>query len=323
MKYVSISKKDSLNSASNRLVARLRSLKHTNYREQKIVFRPNHEFADVAWIEKKGIWFARKPRRDHFWFPLGTMRPSQSAPLRITVEINTPRSASHGRAGLILADRDGNLHLAHTGRVGGGVTGVNRENFLRFHGLNRNDVIEYDSGKIAICLGAIDSPKLLHNISNFVHEVDEFKKLGSTQAFSNVELDKGKLFQPKFVGMITRHSVGSGKAKLLHDLVCDALNKKLSPPGGRYSRRRDLFLTAKNGAISDLYEVKTDCSSTSIYTAVGQLLLNGYAETRKPRLFLVVPGKPDAQCRTTLTRLGIDVISYHWENGIPIFPKDL
>ena len=54
---------------------------------------------------------------------------------------------------------------------------------------------------------------------------------------------------------------------------------------------RDLFIT-NDGRTSILFEVKTNLSTGSIYGGVGQLFVGAAFEERRPRLVLVLPGKP-------------------------------
>jgi hypothetical protein len=77
----------------------------------------------------------------------------------------------------------------------------------------------------------------------------------------------------------------------------------------------------RGGKITALYEVKTDCTTTSLYTGTGQLLLNGLTEEKEPRLVLVVPGEPDETTKRVLDRLHVEVLTYRWVNGKPVFPK--
>ena len=79
----------------------------------------------------------------------------------------------------------------------------------------------------------------------------------------------------------------TGKAD--HGLVVDALEAAVKHAGqrGYNDGARDLFVLDERKRMSVLFEVKTDVTTTSIYTAVGQLLLNGGGGSRAPRK---VPG---------------------------------
>ena len=68
-----------------------------------------------------------------------------------------------------------------------------------------------------------------------------------------------------------------------------------------------------------MFEVKTAVDSTSIYTAVGQLMLNSAAESAAPRRVLVVPDRPKRRTGAALEALGIEVVTYRWRRDKPVF----
>jgi hypothetical protein len=235
--------------------------------------------------------------------------------------VNTPRTGIHHRAGLILRGSDSRLHLAHTGRVGGGAPGISRKAFLLAHRINRRDIIDYNDGKVAIRLGALDDPGLVGRVGQFVHEVAAFRSNGTHAPKIELPPQEDRPFKAKFVGNVTYEAKGRVQAKLMHDFVVSCLSERLSG-NCRQTSRRDLFLRDGDGNLAVLYEVKTDCSTTSLYTGIGQLLLNGLAEAKGPRLVLVIPCEPDAMTTRILNRLHIEVLRYRWVNGRPVFPGD-
>jgi len=72
--------------------------------------------------------------------------------------------------------------------------------------------------------------------------------------------------------------------------------------------------------IAALFEAKTDISSSSIYQAVGQLMLNG-TKAKVQRRVLVVPEAPSPETRELLSEIGIAVLIYKWDGSIPRFPN--
>jgi len=73
-------------------------------------------------------------------------------------------------------------------------------------------------------------------------------------------------------------------------------------------------LNSKN-QVKVLFEVKTDLSTTSIYSAIGQLMLHGAAHSPAPRKVMVLPGTPDSETSRILEKIGIDLISYDIGEG--------
>jgi hypothetical protein len=75
-------------------------------------------------------------------------------------------------------------------------------------------------------------------------------------------------------------------------------------------RNRDLYIYNKSGLIEVLIEVKTDSASSSIYTAVGQLMLNSVNLTPRPRLVFVAPVETSEKVGDALSRLSVAVWKY-------------
>jgi hypothetical protein len=69
-----------------------------------------------------------------------------------------------------------------------------------------------------------------------------------------------------------------------------------------------------------LFEVKPDTSTTSIYSAVGQLLIHSVAQASQPKLVFVTPEELSIQTRNKLKKIGIDVLGYRWVDDEPDFP---
>ena len=95
----------------------------------------------------------------------------------ITVEINPPHEGENRRvAGLFARDEENRIYIAHTGRVGGGRTGIGQNAFREFLGPHRWHEIETPSGlRTAVLLGPIDSRDFTNQLADFVHNVADFK----------------------------------------------------------------------------------------------------------------------------------------------------
>ena len=77
-------------------------------------------------------------------------------------------------------------------------------------------------------------------------------------------------------------------------------------------------MLGKRNRVSVLFEVKTDVTTTSIYTAVGQLLLNGGAGPRASKLVLVLPDKPKPKTAEALMSIGVAVLDFEWRGNKPV-----
>ena len=129
-------------------------------------------------------------------------------------------------------------------------------------------------------------------------------------------------FSPEFAGERAPYEAsGSVRAEAQHGVVVNALSEELERMGFTVGndRLRDLYVLTGKGRVSILFEAKTDVTTSSVYAAIGQLMLHGAAQRRVPRRVLVLPGKPDRPTRAALERLGLELLPYAWEGEEPRF----
>jgi 5-methylcytosine-specific restriction protein A len=100
----------------------------------------------------------------------------------ITVEVNSPLEGVNRRiAGLFARSTNGRLAFLHTGRVGGGRTGVGKDEFLAKY---RGTTVTIDDGRgasnsrEALLLAHLDDPNAVRLIADFVMAVAWFKSIG-------------------------------------------------------------------------------------------------------------------------------------------------
>jgi hypothetical protein len=94
--------------------------------------------------------------------------------LTITVEINPPHEGDDLRvAGLFARDSQNRIYVGHTGKVGGGRSGIGQNAFRGFLGDDRWHEIGRKTARI---LGPIDSSDFANQVAEFVHTVADFKK---------------------------------------------------------------------------------------------------------------------------------------------------
>lgn len=79
------------------------------------------------------------------------------------------------------------------------------------------------------------------------------------------------------------------------------------------SLRRDLYVPGEKGAMRALFEVKSDDGSTSVYTAIGQLLFHGGGCAGQ--LVAVLPASVDENVVDRLKELKLSVVTYRMKNG--------
>ena len=279
---------------------------------------------EVTWHPDKGIWVLLQShstsRRTYFWCCYGLEYPKDRAILTPTLEINPPHEGIDlRRGGMFVRDAKDNIYLCHTGRIGGGKKGIGKTVFWdRYTGASIDVNIGRPNPVQAVNLGQVNSPKLPNRIARLVREVKRIKNI--SPAASSVP-DK---FTPEFSGQKSSYSLkGTIEATPDHGFVVDELRRAVEIAGHKpfNDQQRDLFVTGRNGRMGTLFEVKTDVSTTSIYQAVGQLMLNGSAQQPKVKKILVVPQKPTKETEQALKKLCINVLTYNWKQNKPVIPS--
>jgi hypothetical protein len=138
------------------------------------------------WLPKLGVWAVLEPfpprvkkgPGHRFWNCFGIGDPVEQKTLTITVEINPPHEGEDRRvAGLFARDADNHIYIAHTGKIGGGRTGIGPKAFREFLRDHRWHEIETQGERrMAVVLGPIDARDFPNQLGDFVHKVADFKE---------------------------------------------------------------------------------------------------------------------------------------------------
>ena len=96
-------------------------------------------------------------------------------------------------------------------------------------------------------------------------------------------------------------------------MIVNALSTQLEQSGHRVinDQARDIAILNSRGMVDTLLEVKTDSSTSSIYTGVGQLLLHTANDVPEPRRVLVLPTAVNAKLGNALSKIGIRILLYN------------
>jgi hypothetical protein len=144
-------------------------------------YQGGNEAVTLTWHADKKLWVLLEPERliNRFWCAFGTDNPATASMVSIACEINPPRIGFNRRcAGLFISDSTGAVHLAHSGKVGGGRAGIGKTAFLSSR--DKNDIVPVifpDGQKFEyIVIGRIDDGEFLADLAKFVHAVAEFKQ---------------------------------------------------------------------------------------------------------------------------------------------------
>ena len=289
----------------------------------------NHS-SKVYWAEDLGIWIAWDViEKSRYWNAFGTWDPKQNRMVPICCEINFPLSGIDRRiSGAVAEDERGRPFLVHRGQIGGGRRGIGAGLFWKHFDGEQSTVVDGGRETKLAVVGSIESPRLLWQIRFFVREVERIKELAhppddqdspEDEGGDSVELgDIGEEFEGTKTYTIARKI----DAACDHGIVVKHLRRCLQEQGHSTGkdRFRDLYVHRK-GRITSLFEVKTDTSTASIYSAVGQLLIHSVGQAPQPTLVFVAPEELSVQTRNKLKKIGIGILGYRWVDGEPGFPS--
>lgn len=183
--------------------------------------------------------------------------------------------------------------------------------------------IEWPDGVTSelVLIGRIGSKSLLRGLGRYLHAIDTFKNTVALPVAPTPPPGASPTFRPEFQGPRKRYSIsGLVESQCDHGTVVQALHDALKTLGlhGFNTVRIDQFLVDKRRRMTHLFEVKTDCTTTSLYQAVGQAMLHGALE-EAPKRVLVLPGILSVETLKRMRMLGISVLSYKWADDTPVF----
>lgn len=275
----------------------------------------------VKWSKKLGVWiYNGRGLKNKYLNLFGIGKPVKGSMIPIACEINIPAKGIERRVGGAFAkDESGNIYLVHRGRIGGGKKGIGKQ---LFEDKYRGEWVEVEDGKVIsdiALIGALRSSRLGLQIKQFINEVVRIKSQRTSKKAKKPST-KHKLSK-EFSGKKKYKSSQIIEADCDHGLVVDALASILQNKYGdkvANDRHRDLYIHRKKSIIKT-FEVKTDTSTTSIYSGIGQLLFNGSQLPKRPELIFVSPNDLSREAEKSINRLGIDVLRYRWRGDRVIF----
>ena len=301
-----------------------------------VSFRSGHfDEKEVTWHAREHVWslLDSSEAKNRFWCCFGLQNPKDVRSLGIVVEVNPRLEGTDLRvAGAFARDAQGTIHLCHNGRIGGGRHGVGKAAFFKHYRGDLTAMAHEERTISVVDLGPVRSPRLPARLGRFAREVLRVKRLITAPekhsyagpiATRQVLARKSKGFVPEFADFRTPYPLQDEvEAQAEHGLVVDALVESVEKLGyaTQNDQMRGLYILDDNHRLMVLFEVKTDITRTSIYAAVGQLLLNGRIADEETRMVLVAPGTPDSTSHAVLTSIGIDVLPYKWKDNEPVFP---
>ena len=280
--------------------------------------------ARVSWSGRLGIWFlSRKTEEGRYWNAFGTGRPKPDATIPITCEINFPVQGVDRRMGGALArESDGRAFVVHRGKLGGSRKGVGKSLFADHYRGVWDVMEEGDTETPVAVIGALQSPRLVRQVTQFIRKVDRIKEIALTRS-PQMEMPFHQIeFREALVGERYCDIERDKGAECDHGLVVGDLSESLKRQGFRVGNDdfHDLFLTNDRKEITTVFQVRTLGSPASLHAGATRLLLNSLRLPQPLRLVLVLPEKPDPAVEEKLKKLRIDTIAYEWKGDQACFP---
>lgn len=277
--------------------------------------------AKVLWSELLGIWlYPGLIKGSRYWNAFGT-GPMKKGSVDITCEVNFPLSGIDRRiAGAVVEDEANNLYIAHRGRIGGGKAGVGTQLFWdNFDGGSPTIVVDGDRETRMAMIGPLNSPKLGIHLRFFVQEVQRIKGQATADGHPD-KIFRLQDFRNEFEGIKTIRITEIYQAACDHGIVVNRLRQCLKDIGCATGKDkfRDLYVH-RNGKVTSLFEVKPDCSTTSLYTAIGQLFFHSLGLPSNPDRVIVLPANTPEKLIGKLKQLQLKVLLFDWNEGEPLF----
>lgn len=288
------------------------------------------------------------------WFGYGLGDPNNIKRMGPICEINIPIGTSTAMiAGALAKDAFGGVFLVHTGKVGGGKPGVGQKAFMQYYSDAEAEAIYQGNSqpKRMVLIGRVSSPEIIELIADFVTTVQAFKRdvaagiIAAVPGDSNIDGDNEapeaaqEPTPPTSTGSrglndsdaddsenftTWQRASATVDSEKLHARVRNTLTHILRDKGywAQKDIHKDILIRSIQGELAVLFEVKSWCDTQSLYTAVGQLLVNSDKGTKNR--ILVIPRPGDIRIMEAAQAYGIETLFFEWEGKDkerPIFPE--
>ncbi|RZK47998.1 MAG: hypothetical protein EOO99_11720 [Pedobacter sp.] len=274
----------------------------------------------VFYSPELNFCFTAHDHINRYWnaFSLGKPQAGKSYP--ITAEINPPyEGINRTISGAFGKTSDGEILLLHRGNIGGSKVGVGKKLFFENYRDNSVLVKDGETENPFFIIGSIYSEIFPQQVLNFVKEVNRIKNLVNS---NNISPIGNYTFAHEKFGENTLQNNKKITINRIHGIVVNKLATELKNRGHKVGNDscRDLYVH-KNGEIIKLFEIKSNSSTQSLYSAVGQLLIYSIPIKKAVSLIIVVPDQLKKDVVQKLRRLGIEVLYYEWRENQPIFKE--
>lgn len=250
--------------------------------------------------------------------------------MEIAVQLNFPAGEYNRRkAGAFVTDGNGDVFVAHRGRLTRGHAGLKMEGVFREFSSKTIEATDKESKSRLILISALDDPDLADRLWEFGVEAREVATRLAEAQYDQSTIDdadappkrsspmlKLRAYFDEYAGESNSKGHGGGTRTVEHGDIVKALEAQLRETGqSQKAQAIDLAIVKEEENRVDLYEVKTSARTTDIYTGVGQLLIHGECINSRLKMpvhrFLVLPANPNEEHRHHIgNKVGISVVLY-------------
>ena len=302
----------------DRAIRRLQgALKGVPARAVRLTWRGGELVTTIHWARDDHFWWAFEPRAAReggsgkttgarHALLLGHAAHPPTRRESITCEINLPLGGADRKvAGIIAADAEGMLYLAHSGRMGGARTGQRKAGFRDFlaDGVWRPLVWPDGGESEALIVAPLDSPRLTRLLGQFVDSVRRYKSGEAPVARTGLCVEAAP--------------VDSATAACDRRLVDGALHEELVKRG-LFGGAADLF-SLRGERPQPLFALVTDGRPEELALAVGALSLAAARGGRDVRAILIAPVALLARDEGAFQALPFACVSFRWRGARAIF----
>ncbi|WP_245641686.1 hypothetical protein [Paraburkholderia bannensis] len=275
--------------------------------------------------------------------------PGSTKWIEIAVQLNFPAGTYNRRiAGAFIRDADGEIFVAHRGKLTKGRAGLPKDKVFREFAATTVEAADHrKKTSRVILIAGLNHPELVDRLWEFAEEArevatrlgEELHGDGENESVSTAPRDPngpngsngGKASDPaptspaerllklrayfdEYSGEVRTKGHGGGKRTVEHGAIVRALEARLRGGGdSQKAQAIDLAIVATSSV--DLFEVKTSAWTTDVYTGVGQLLIHGECIMDELGIavnrYLVLPEKPKASHSKAISgKPGIKVVTY-------------
>jgi hypothetical protein len=262
-------------------------------------------------------------RRRLNWF--GTV--GKSTGVSITVEINTSYVGPNDQVAGFFARNEatGAVYLVHSGRVGGGKKGVGKDAFRAWLGEPLVEALDsLGRCRDGLLVMPIEAAGATRSLVHYIDQVSRFKRAVRDGEVQTADFQQKQRSYREFYseGRGRRRGRRSGQIDYLsrHGDIVDALHNwrraRAVPRGARLVKNVLIDMGVEIGdKLVEVFEVKSDATRSSFYSAFGQLMVHGIARGCHKVMVLPHGEELSSDLRNALRLRGVELLRFKLDDG--------